>query len=45
LDGGEVIDVGTHAELLQRSGLYARYAELQFNHPTDDQAPALKSVT
>ena len=45
LDGGEVMDVGTHAELLGRSVLYARYAELQFNRPADEQPPALKSVT
>ncbi len=44
LDLGEVVDVGNHTELLGRSSLYARYAELQFNHPADEQAPALKSV-
>jgi ATP-binding cassette subfamily B protein len=44
LDLGAVVDVGTHTELLGRSSLYARYAELQFNHPADEQAPALKSV-
>ena len=31
VDGGRVIDVGTHAELARRGGLYARLAELQFN--------------
>jgi ATP-binding cassette subfamily B protein len=31
VDGGRVVDVGTHAELARRRGLYARLAELQFN--------------
>jgi ATP-binding cassette subfamily B protein len=31
IDGGRVVDVGTHAELTRRDGLYARLAELQFN--------------
>ena len=31
VDGGRVVDVGTHAELARRGGLYARLAELQFN--------------
>jgi len=33
LDQGRVVDVGTHAELVARGGLYARLAELQFNVP------------
>lgn len=44
LDGGEVIDAGTHAELISRSPLYARYAELQFRHGADEEPVALKSV-
>jgi ATP-binding cassette subfamily B protein len=31
VDGGRLVDVGTHAELTRRGGLYARLAELQFN--------------
>jgi len=31
IDGGQVVDVGRHAELVHRGGLYARLAELQFN--------------
>ena len=31
VDRGRVVDVGTHAELVRRGGLYARLAELQFN--------------
>jgi ATP-binding cassette subfamily B protein len=30
LDGGEIVDAGTHAELVARGGLYARLAALQF---------------
>ncbi|HEY6980665.1 ABC transporter transmembrane domain-containing protein [Reyranella sp.] len=31
VDAGRVVDVGSHAELARRGGLYARLAELQFN--------------
>ena len=31
VDQGRVVDVGRHAELVRRDGLYARLAELQFN--------------
>lgn len=31
VDHGQVVDVGSHAELVRRGGLYARLAELQFN--------------
>ncbi|WP_296384583.1 ABC transporter transmembrane domain-containing protein [Reyranella sp.] len=31
LEAGEVVDVGSHAELVRRGGLYARLAQLQFN--------------
>ncbi|KAF0100015.1 MAG: ATP-binding cassette subfamily B bacterial [Rhodospirillaceae bacterium] len=34
LDQGRVVDVGTHAELVRRGGLYGRLAELQFNVST-----------
>jgi len=30
MDGGRVVEEGTHAELVDRGGLYARLAELQF---------------
>jgi ATP-binding cassette subfamily B protein len=33
VDHGRVVDVGSHAELIRRGGLYARLAELQFNLP------------
>ncbi len=31
VDGGRVVDVGSHADLVRLGGLYARLAELQFN--------------
>ncbi|MHA1553217.1 MAG: ABC transporter transmembrane domain-containing protein [Alphaproteobacteria bacterium] len=30
MDGGRIVDQGTHDELLERGGIYARYVELQF---------------
>jgi ATP-binding cassette subfamily B protein len=30
LENGQIIETGTHADLIQRSGLYARLAKLQF---------------
>ncbi len=32
MDGGRIIDQGTHSELLARGGLYTRLAELQFGN-------------
>jgi ATP-binding cassette, subfamily B, bacterial len=31
IDHGQVVDVGRHADLVRRDGLYSRLAELQFN--------------
>ena len=31
LDGGHIVDSGTHSELVARGGLYARLAAMQFN--------------
>ena len=43
MDRGRIIDVGTHAELVQRDPLYTRLAELQFGEttipPPSPQAP------
>jgi ATP-binding cassette subfamily B protein len=31
LDGGRIVETGTHAELVARNGLYARLAAMQFD--------------
>jgi ATP-binding cassette subfamily B protein len=36
LDGGRLVEQGTHAELLARGGLYARLYETQFRHAWAD---------
>jgi ABC-type multidrug transport system fused ATPase/permease subunit len=35
LDHGRIKEVGTHAELLEKSGYYRRLYDLQFNQPTE----------
>ena len=35
LDRGTIKEVGTHAELLEKSGYYRRLYDLQFNQPTE----------
>jgi ABC-type transport system involved in cytochrome bd biosynthesis fused ATPase/permease subunit len=35
LDRGSIKEIGTHAELLEKSGYYRRLYDLQFNQPTD----------
>ena len=32
MEGGRIVDQGTHAELVARGGLYARLAAMQFDH-------------
>ncbi|MEF7612303.1 ABC transporter transmembrane domain-containing protein [Aquincola sp. MAHUQ-54] len=32
MEAGEIVDIGTHAELIARGGLYARLAAMQFHH-------------
>jgi ATP-binding cassette subfamily B protein len=31
MDGGRIVDIGSHAELVERDGLYARLAAMQFD--------------
>jgi ATP-binding cassette subfamily B protein len=35
MDGGQIVDVGTHEELVARDGLYARLAAMQFGLEVD----------
>jgi subfamily B ATP-binding cassette protein MsbA len=35
LDHGSIKEIGTHAELLEKSGYYRRLYDLQFNQPTE----------
>ena len=45
LEAGEIVDAGTHAELMARNGLYARLAAMQFGHvDTDGLPPASRRV-
>jgi ATP-binding cassette subfamily B protein len=36
IDGGRIVDTGTHHELVERGGLYARLAAMQFDVHTED---------
>ncbi|HZF80466.1 MAG TPA: ATP-binding cassette domain-containing protein, partial [Rubrivivax sp.] len=38
MDGGHIVDVGTHDELVARDGLYARLAAMQFGLEIDREA-------
>ena len=36
LDGGRIIELGTHDELMEHNGLYARLYSMQFRHPDEE---------
>ena len=36
MDRGQIKEIGTHAELIEKSGYYRRLYDMQFNHPTDE---------
>jgi ABC-type multidrug transport system fused ATPase/permease subunit len=43
LDKGELVEVGSHLELLERGGLYAHLFQTQFRH-ADEPKQGLKTV-
>jgi subfamily B ATP-binding cassette protein MsbA len=38
LDGGRIIELGTHQELMERNGMYARLYSMQFRDPEEELA-------
>lgn len=36
LDGGQIVELGTHLELMEKNGLYARLYTMQFRNPNED---------
>lgn len=40
MDGGRIVDIGRHEELVARDGLYARLAAMQFGLQADEPVPA-----
>jgi len=41
LDAGEIIELGTHEELMEKNGLYARLYSMQFRNPEEEMELAL----
>jgi subfamily B ATP-binding cassette protein MsbA len=44
LDGGQIVELGTHAELMEKNGLYARLYSMQFRNPEEELAGLLAKV-
>jgi len=44
MDGGQVVEQGTHAQLVAAGGLYARLADLQFNGRAHEAEPRTTPV-
>jgi len=41
LDGGKIVELGTHAELMEMNGIYARLYAMQFRDPEEELAALL----
>jgi len=41
LDAGQIVELGTHAELMAKNGLYARLYSMQFRNPEEELAMLL----
>lgn len=44
MNEGQIVDIGKHQDLMQKSGIYKRLAELQFGQEKKDEEPALFEV-
>jgi subfamily B ATP-binding cassette protein MsbA len=44
MDGGRIVDAGSHAELLERSAIYRRIYELQFHQTDESHEPTVADV-
>jgi subfamily B ATP-binding cassette protein MsbA len=45
LDGGRIIELGTHAELMERNGMYARLYSMQFRDPEEELAGLMAKLS
>lgn len=44
LDGGRIIELGSHVELMERNGMYARLYSMQFRDPEEELAGLLAKM-
>jgi len=44
LDSGRIVELGTHAELMEKNGLYARLYSMQFRNPEEELAALLSKT-